>query len=103
MLDRRDFLTGAGAAVCAANLSGTVATSPQPNILIITTDQQSADAASYCIGNGYLNTPKIDSLDARGTSFTRASNSNPSCVPSRTSMYTGRYPTFDVNMPHSEG
>jgi arylsulfatase A-like enzyme len=34
----------------------------------------------------------MDSLAASGTFFTRAYCANPLCVPSRTSMFTGRYP-----------
>ena len=64
----------------------------QPNILLIITDQQFADAMSSRIGDKYLKTPAMDRLAARGTLFTRAYCANPLCVPSRTSMLTGRYP-----------
>src|SRR5665213_2461782 len=95
MVTRRDFLRTAGAAVCAAGLplSADGFQTMRPNLLVILTDEQSADAASYRIGRRYLNTPNIDSLAANGTSFTRAYCANPLCVPSRTSMFTGRYPT----------
>jgi arylsulfatase A-like enzyme len=63
----------------------------RPNILIIITDQQFADAMSYCIGNEYINTPNMDTLAADGMRFTRAYCANPLCVPSRTSMFTGHY------------
>lgn len=92
MINRRDLLTGAGAALCGSLLPGAPA-SGKPNILIITTDQQFADAASYRIGTRYIHTPNMDSLAANGTVFARAYCANPLCVPSRTSMYTGRYPT----------
>lgn len=92
-LNRRTFLkTGVGA-VCAAGTRRLSALSPkQPNILIITTDQQSADAMSCQIGKRWLNTPNLDALAAAGTRFTRAYSANPICMPSRASMYTGRYP-----------
>jgi choline-sulfatase len=64
----------------------------RPNILLITTDQQSADAMSCRIGDQYLKTPHMDSLAANGTLFSRAYCANPLCVPSRTSIFTGRYP-----------
>jgi choline-sulfatase len=64
----------------------------RPNILLIITDQQSADAMSCRQGDRYLRTPNMDSLAARGTSFTRAYAANPICIPSRTAMFTGRYP-----------
>jgi len=95
MVTRREFLRGAGAAVCTVGLPlrASSVQAKRPNLMVILTDQQSADAASYFIGNRYLHTPNIDSLAASGTSFTRAYCANPLCVPSRTSMFTGRYPT----------
>lgn len=92
MINRRDLLKGAGASLLGTALKGASST-PKPNILIITTDQQFGDSASYRIGTKYLHTPNMDSLAANGTVFTRAYCANPLCVPSRTSMYTGRYPT----------
>lgn len=64
----------------------------QPNILIIMTDQQSADAMSNAIGNRYLSTPHMDDLAQHGIKFTKAYCANPLCMPSRSSMFTGRYP-----------
>jgi choline-sulfatase len=95
MTNRREFLRGAGAAVvCAASMPlRAMAQEKRPNILVLITDQQSADTASYRMGTRYLHTPNIDSLAASGTSFTRAYCANPLCVPSRTAMFTGQYPT----------
>ncbi len=56
------------------------------------TDQQSSDAMSCRIGSDYITTPAMDSLAANGMLFTRAYCPHPLCVPSRTSMLTGRYP-----------
>ena len=64
----------------------------QPNILIITTDQQSYNMMS-CAGNPWLSTPAMDGLAARGTRIERAYCSNPVCVPSRYSWWTGRMPS----------
>ena len=64
----------------------------KPNILVIMTDQQSADAMSCRIGNQSIKTPAMDSIAARGVSFTRAYSPNPLCVPARTSIFTGQYP-----------
>jgi len=64
----------------------------RPNVLLIMTDQQSADAMSCRMGNRFINTPTMDSLAARGVSFTRAYSPNPLCVPARTSIFTGQYP-----------
>lgn len=92
MINRRSLLKGVGAALCGPLLPGAPA-APKPNILIITTDQQFADAASYRMGTKYIHTPNMDSLAANGTVFPRAYCANPLCVPSRTSLFTGRYPT----------
>jgi len=64
----------------------------KPNILFIITDQQCADALSCRMGAQYLHTPALDSLAAQGMFFTRAYAANPLCMPSRNSMFTGRYP-----------
>jgi arylsulfatase A-like enzyme len=65
--------------------------SSSPNILVIITDQQFADAMSCCIGRDYIHTPNMDALAVDGMRFTRAYCANPLCVPSRTSMFTGHY------------
>ncbi|MDP2856081.1 MAG: sulfatase-like hydrolase/transferase [bacterium] len=64
----------------------------KPNILIIITDQQSADAMSNRIGTEYLKTPNMDWLANHGITYTRAYCANPLSIPSRTSMFTGLYP-----------
>jgi len=65
---------------------------PRQNIVVIITDQQSADAMSNRIGSQYLKTPNMDNLASHGISFTRAYCANPLCIPSRSSMFTGLYP-----------
>lgn len=85
----------AGAAAAARRPSMASAHGDRPNILVITTDQQSADALS-CTGNPHLRTPAMDRIAAEGTRFERAYCANPICVPSRTSYMTG-------TMPHESG
>lgn len=63
-----------------------------PNILLILTDQQAADALSCRMGDAHLRTPAMDGLAAEGTFFTRAYAANPLCMPSRVSMFSGRFP-----------
>ncbi len=95
-MNRRTFLTTAGASALAAKLvgrTGVAAPSRRPNILLVMTDQQFFDAMSFRIGDKYLRTPAMDRLAARGMVFTRAYCANPLCVPSRTSTFTGRYPS----------
>lgn len=91
MITRRSFLTTAAGAAVSAPRTG--AAERRPNILFVMTDQQSSDALSCRIGDRYLRTPSMDSLAANGMLFTRAYCANPLCVPSRTSMFTGRYPS----------
>jgi arylsulfatase A-like enzyme len=66
--------------------------SDRPNLLVITTDQQH-HAMMGCAGNRWLRTPAMDRIAAWGTRFTRAYCSNPVCVPSRFSWWTGRMPS----------
>ena len=75
----------------ATDLSSGAEPTRRPNVLLIMTDQQSAEAMSCRIGDTYLKTPAMDSLAARGMLFTRAYCANPLCVPSRTAIFTGRY------------
>jgi arylsulfatase A-like enzyme len=63
-----------------------------PNILLIMTDQQRADFTAAG-GIGLDTMPFVDSLAARGTAFSGAYTSYPACVPARTSLLTGRFPT----------
>ncbi len=86
-MNRRKFLAAA-----LGPWIGRPAAANRPNILLIMTDQQSSEALSCRLGHRYLNTPHLDSLAAEGAFFSRAYCANPLCVPSRTSMFTGRYP-----------
>lgn len=73
----------------------------KPNILLIITDQQSAESTSFNLGHRYLNTPNMDYLAENGVTFTNAYCANPLCVPSRSSMFTGRYP-HELNIQTNE-
>ncbi|MBL8173914.1 MAG: sulfatase-like hydrolase/transferase [Bryobacterales bacterium] len=84
---RRTFL-GAASALAA----GAAYQAGRPNILYIMTDQQHSGMMS-CTGNPWVKTPAMDSLAAAGTRFELAYSGNPVCVPARTSMMTGRYPS----------
>jgi len=101
-MKRRDFIKAAGVLAGTA-LAGERVTGghssrtaepadARPNVLIVMTDQQSADAMSCRMGRRFINTPAMDSLAAGGVSFTRAYTPNPLCVPARTSLFTGRPP-----------
>lgn len=62
----------------------------KPNFVIVMTDQQRAD---YRKGAGYaLDTmPFLDEWSKGGVDFARAYTPMPTCLPARTSMFTGRY------------
>ncbi|MFC1735430.1 sulfatase-like hydrolase/transferase [Candidatus Hydrogenedentota bacterium] len=64
----------------------------QPNILFIMTDHQRADSLGM-VQAGIEITPNLNHLADRGAVFTRAYTSCPLCVPARTSLATGKYPT----------
>lgn len=72
-------------------------THDQLNVLIIVSDQLSADALG-CAGNPWVETPNIDRLAARGERFELAYCASPICVPSRASMLYGRS-THEVLLP----
>ena len=96
-MNRRDFIkTSLGAGLVGpmgfAGRGLYAAGAKRPNILLIMTDQQFADAISCTMGHKYISTPNIDSLAASGMLFTKAYCANPLCVPNRTSIFTGRYP-----------
>lgn len=73
---------------------------PRPNLLLILTDQQSANALS-CAGNPWLRTPNLDRLAARGVRFEHSYCAAPICVPSRSSLFHGRMP-HEVLKPGTE-
>jgi arylsulfatase len=62
----------------------------QPNIILITTDQQRYDTLG-ATGNSAIRTPHFDALAGRGTLFEHAYVQSPVCIPSRACLVTGRY------------
>ena len=66
--------------------------SKKPNIILVLCDQYRADACKR-EGFGLDTTPFLDSLARGGTWFNKAYCAFPACVPSRTAMLTGRFPT----------
>jgi len=63
----------------------------KPNVILIMTDQQSAQALS-CAGNPDVKTPNMDRLAEHGVRFNNAYCSFPLSGPSRSCMFTGLYP-----------
>jgi arylsulfatase A-like enzyme len=62
----------------------------KPNIIFITTDQQSWNHIG-AYGNKHLVTPNIDRIIQNGVSFMRSYCTDPVCGPSRSSWATGLY------------
>lgn len=78
---------------------------PKPNILVIMTDQQTAEAMSNA-GNKDLYTPAMDKLAKNGVRFTKAYCAQPLCTPSRTAIFSGKMPFetgFVGNAPEKDG
>jgi arylsulfatase A-like enzyme len=69
----------------SASLSGR-----RPNILLLFADQLRHDSLGG-YGHPAAITPNLDRLAAEGVRFTRCYANNPVCLPSRSSLMTGRY------------
>ncbi|MEM9059375.1 MAG: sulfatase-like hydrolase/transferase [Pseudomonadota bacterium] len=74
------------------------------NLLILMSDEHQARAMS-CRDHPVVQTPNLDALAARGTTFTNAYTPSPICVPARASFATGLYVhqtrLWDNAMPYS--
>ncbi|MEC9124349.1 MAG: sulfatase-like hydrolase/transferase, partial [Verrucomicrobiota bacterium] len=60
----------------------------KPNVLLIVTDDQRPDTIA-ALGNEIIDTPNLDRLVKRGTTFEQATCANPLCVPSRAEILSG--------------
>lgn len=84
----------AAIALAAAALAGPLRAQTgavRPDVIILLTDQQRADAFGAA-GAADLRTPAMDRLARQGVLFTRAFAATPQCSPSRAALLTGRYP-----------
>ncbi len=68
----------------------TKADEKKPNFLFLLADDQRPDTIS-AFGNPHISTPNLDSLAARGMSFSRATCSYPICHVSRAEILTGTH------------
>jgi arylsulfatase A-like enzyme len=91
-MNRRLLLFAAFVFLAVTSVTMAATAPARMNMLLILTDQQSADVMSCAQGNRYLRTPNMDRLAGQGVRFTRAYVANPICVPSRTALFTGCYP-----------
>lgn len=96
-IDRRRFLKKAGLGALGlgvAPFAMGVEKNHQddlPNIVLFLSDDH-AQRDTGCYGNKVINTPNIDRLASEGMRFDEAYSMTPTCVPSRTSIYTGLGP-----------
>ena len=93
-ITRRNFNKTCAAGILALTAGGRLAAAQptkQPNVLLITTDQQRVDAMS-AVGNQWAKTPHMDSIAANGVYFRKSYCPYPLCSPSRSSLHTGRPP-----------
>jgi arylsulfatase A-like enzyme len=73
----------------------------KPNILLMISDQQRVDTLGYR-NLSPCRTPNMDRLAIEGISFDRALCTSPLCMPSRASLFTGKYP-HQLNMLSNNG
>jgi arylsulfatase A-like enzyme len=83
-----DFQAGLAGAGDSSHVQGNA---NRPDVIIVLTDQQRADAFGAA-GATDLHTPAMDRLARQGVLFTHAFAATPQCSPSRAALLTGRYP-----------
>ncbi len=64
----------------------------RPNILFIMTDEQKVNCIGY--NNEDVITPNLDELKKNCINFCNGYTTNPSCVPARAAMFSGKYPSL---------
>lgn len=65
--------------------------SDRPDIIFYLSDDHGWEYLG-CYGNTDIQTPYLDRLAEEGIRFTHAFTPTPTCVPSRSTLYTGLYP-----------
>jgi len=89
-LSRRRFLK-LTALAAVARPHAAAATTRRPNIVMYLSDDHGYEFTG-CYGDGVVHTPNIDALATEGMRFTKMFAASPTCVPSRSVLYTGLYP-----------
>jgi arylsulfatase A-like enzyme len=87
------WIIGICAMLSASGMSrpGSIGTpAPQPNIVLILSDDHSKNAIS-CYGNSDIRTPALDRLADEGMRFEHALTPNSFCTPARAAVLTGKY------------
>ncbi|MEX0326133.1 MAG: sulfatase-like hydrolase/transferase [Puniceicoccaceae bacterium] len=76
--------------------------SERPNILVVITDHQRADSIGM-VQCGREVMPRLNQFASESTVFTRAYTTAPLCIPARTAMATGQYPTSGISINDFSG
>ncbi len=63
----------------------------KPDIVVYLSDDHGWEYLG-CYGNTHIQTPHLDRIAKEGMRFTHAFTPTPTCVPSRSTLYTGLYP-----------
>ncbi len=71
----------------------------RPNVLWLMTDEQRTDSLG-CYGSEWARTPTFDRLAEEGVQFDAAVTPAPVCVPARSALLAGRYPS-DLGLWHN--
>lgn len=100
---RRDFFKSSAAAVALPSLAADstpadaaahgAQSQSKPNLLLIIADQFRWDFVGAYGLNPMGITPNLDSIAQRGVAFRNAVTNQPLCSPSRSSLFTGQYPS----------
>ncbi len=93
-MNRREFVSGLGAAVGAASVGAHAEAAPKslkkPNLVYVFADQLRYGSCGYA-GDEYARTPNMDRLASEGCNLHQAVSSTPVCAPYRASLMTGKY------------
>ena len=87
---KNKMIKGALCAAAALLAFNACAAASRPNIVFLMTDDQRWDTLG-CYGRTDVLTPHIDQLSEQGVTFDNAYYAVAICMPSRTTMFTGRY------------
>lgn len=93
-MNRREFLCVLGCSAAAPLFSARTAvaddSAKRPNIIFLLTDDQ-RDNTFGVMGHNWVKTPNIDKLIKSGVRFRNAYIAEPTCSPSRVSLFTGMH------------
>ncbi len=94
VINRRAFLRGLGCSalglVCSGRRARGSGSKERPNIIFLLTDDQRDDTFGI-MGHPWVKTPHLDRLVAQGVRFDNAYIAEPTCSPSRASLFTGMH------------